>query len=275
MMIINIHRSPCRRTWTNSNVQAMYGRITSHRIIWRYSSRSGGRMIKKWWKKIDRIVTAPLLYYLILICASCFAFVVTEYSKDTEYIRIIKNVGYGIFGSTFVAFLIDYASTKRKKDHDIKELYVLTHTLRSIAKELLKFRIKHGGILDAQYKDVEYNKWVLELPKYEVDCNGGKRHLHELMSTLLELLLNAAVSLKENSVLLANNSCLPDYFFIYLDRLILATKTMLDEGECLEAHLFIITIEDVLESIAGIMPEFQHILFDKWNPSEIVQIFKE
>ncbi len=78
-------------------------------------------------KKLKNFVSTPWpIYFVIIILASTLVFIGHVNGAETSCMKeICKNLGYGIAGSFWVAFLIDIATTsgKRRKDScDMKEL---------------------------------------------------------------------------------------------------------------------------------------------------------
>ena len=85
------------------------------------------KMIKQIWRKLNRIVSAPIWCYIILLLLSFILIGISlGLSEENTFGNILVNFGYGLFGSTFVAILIDYGATIRQRKNDQKEFFLLT-----------------------------------------------------------------------------------------------------------------------------------------------------
>ena len=92
-------------------------------------------MIKRTWRKLNRIVSAPILCYLTLLLLSFILIGVSlGLSENNTFGNILVNFGYGIFGSTFVAILIDYGATIRQSKNDQKDFFLFTKDLKEAIK---------------------------------------------------------------------------------------------------------------------------------------------
>jgi len=124
-------------------------------------------MLKKVWVKINKTVSAPMWCYLILVLLA-FAMITAPllFSRDNSFFIIITNLGYGIFGSTFVAYLVDYGATVRKRVNDQKEFFLLTKDLREAIDNFISFRNRYNHILPKADRTLSYKDWLKKIEKF-------------------------------------------------------------------------------------------------------------
>jgi len=76
---------------------------------------------------------------------------------------ILRNLGYGVFGSTFVAVLVDLGSTKRQRNNDQKAFIMLSMDLKDAIENLLFLRGRFNHIPGKKYEQIPYRKWLMKI----------------------------------------------------------------------------------------------------------------
>lgn len=226
-------------------------------------------MFKRMWRKLNRIVSAPILCYLILILLSfVLVGVPLLFSDSNVFGNIITNFGYGIFGSTFVSVLIDYGATIRQRNNDQKEFFLLTKDLKEAINNLVSFRNEYNHVLAEKYREIAYDKWIYKIAAIRFESDGHNSSLLVVIKTYFQIILEMAEMLDNKSSILVNNLCLPDDFIYNLGQLILYTKMALGNEKNNDDISFRLGTTFMLAIIPLLFPEYKSILFEKWNDSE-------
>lgn len=233
-------------------------------------------MLKRMWRKLNSIVSAPIWCYLILILLSLILVgVPLLFSESNSFGNIITNFGYGIFGSTFVAILIDYGATIRQRKNDQKEFFLLTKDLKEAINNLIVFRNEYNHVLAEKYREITYDKWIYKIAAIRFEFDGHNSSLLVVIKTYFKIILEMAEILDNKSSILINNLCLPDDFIYNLGQLILYTKMALGNEKEDEEISFRLGTKFMFSIIPLLFPEYKSILFEKWNNSDKQQISED
>lgn len=225
-------------------------------------------MIKRIWRKLNRIVSAPILCYLTLLLLSFILIGVSlGLSEKNTVGNILVNFGYGIFGSTFVAILIDYGATIRQRKNDQKDFFLLTKDLKEAINNLITFRNEYNHVLGEKYREIAYNKWIHKIAAVRFEFDGHDSSLLVVIKAYYKIILEMAELLDDKSSILVNNLYLPDDFIYNLGQLILYTKMALDDEKGNDYTAFKLGMDCMLARIPLLFPEYKSILFETWNDS--------
>ena len=168
--------------------------------------------------KIDAAVSAPAICYAGLLLTSIVFIVISVICTDTFLLDgFFTNLGYGIFCSTFVAVLVDYGATKRKKEKDNNDYRSFTMKVKQNINSLIDFRI-HNEFKYKELSRLTYCQWISGLFNIESTAPEYKKIRTEFID-ICKRLLFSVLSLKDYSGILAGNFYLPDRFFNHLDNL--------------------------------------------------------
>jgi|GEM_PF-6054295 len=224
-------------------------------------------MLKRVWVKINKTVSAPMWCYLILILLA-FAMITVPllFSSDNNFSIIITNLGYGVFGSTFVAYLIDYGATVRKRVNDQKEFFLLTKDLREAIDNFISFRNRYNHILPKADRTLSYEEWLKKIDKieFEFEFDGQKTSLFVLNKTNFIIVLEMAKTLESKAILLADNLWLPNDFMFNLGELVKNLNSALRDENRFDDFAFKLQISDVLKEISLLFPEYKRLLLEEW-----------
>lgn len=225
-------------------------------------------MIKRIWRKLNRIVSAPILCYLTLLLLSFILIGVSlGLSEKNTVGNILVNFGYGIFGSTFVAILIDYGATIRQRKNDQKDFFLLTKDLKEAINNLIAFRNEYNHVLGEKYREIAYNKWIHKIAAVRFEFDGHDSLLLVVIKAYYKIILEMAELLDDKSSILVNNLYLPDDFIYNLGQLILYTKMALADEKENDYTAFKLGTDCMLARIPLLFPEYKSILFETWNDS--------
>ena len=231
--------------------------------------------VKKLWMKLNRMVSAPLLCYLILILLS-FVLIGTPllFPNNGKIFTIMTNFGYVIFGSNIVAFLIDYGASIRKYESDRKEFFLLSKDLRTSVDNLITFRRHYNNIFPDECRRLSYKKWLYKLECAEFEFDGHKSSLLVVVKMYLRIVLSMAEILDSKATLLVNNLCLPENFIYNLDKLIIDLRISVGDKDSVDNLALRLAMPDIIDNISLLFPEYKSIFCDDWKNFDECSAFK-
>lgn len=223
-------------------------------------------MLKRTWAKINKTVSSPMWCYLsLIIVAFAMILVPLMFPGGNAVLTIVTNLGYGIFGSTFVAYLIDYGATVRKSANDQKEFFLLTKDLKETIENLISFRNRYNHLLPKADRMLPYEAWLKNIDRIPFEFDGHQSSLFAMNKTNFIFVLRMAKILESKSVLLVDNLSLPNDFLFNLGELVKNLNSALEDEERFNDFAFRLQISDVLKGIALLFPEYKHLLFEEWD----------
>lgn len=221
----------------------------------------------KIWKTINTSVAAPVICYIILFFASILFLVIAAFIKESPIVGILTNIGYGVFCSTCVAALVDYGTTRRKKERDSYIYYVMTQKLKRAIHRFIVFRLELNNSLDSEIASLKYSKWATHLFIQKEDENEEYKDRRELFIGFCESLLSRAEAIKEYSSVLAGNNSLKENFFYDLDELINCARFIVHNRNIGKYHS-----EELFSIICRIFPEYYKVFQNDWDNQSMSMI---
>lgn len=216
-------------------------------------------------RDFDQMFSASVLCYIILLIISLVLIAVSLFFTAMNPILkdILRNFGYGIFGSTFVAVLVDLGSTKRQRNNDQKAFLVLSRDFKDAIENLLFLRGKFNHILGEKYEQIPYRKWLMKIATVRLKSDDCEEPFLTIIKRNYEVLYKAADLLNRKSSILATNLCVPKDFIHNLDELILYTRYAID---FLESE-FSISTAFMIVNIIKLFPEYHDDFLGTWDAS--------
>lgn len=108
-------------------------------------------------------ISIPFWVYIVLITLSLLLVFSGLFHTITciNVFEILCNIGYGLLGSTLVAFFIDLANAKKKSSHDLEILRILSAEYRSAFLDLRDCVI---SVAETRYgtdgQKRTFNEWI-------------------------------------------------------------------------------------------------------------------
>lgn len=222
-------------------------------------------MLKKFRKRINKTVSVPAWCYLILFLLSmAMVFVPFLLLQGDSIGNLFANLGYGIFGSTFVAFLIDCANTIRQRKNDQKDFALLTKDLKEAVYNLVEFREKYNNLVQKSYRNLPYVEWMYKMGDITFEFDEHSFSLLIEIKFYLRVILEMSKKLERQSVILVNNLFIPEDFFYNLGQLITEIEVVVSDGNGDEFALRLFA-SSIFEKIQNIFPEYKSFWFDEWK----------
>lgn len=220
-------------------------------------------MKKRW--DFDQMFSAPVLCYIILLIISFVLIAVSLFftAMNPTLKDILRNFGYGIFGSTFVAVLVDLGSTKRQRNNDQKAFLILSRDLKDAIENLLFLRGRFNHIPGEKYEQIPYRKWLMKIATVRLKSDDCEEPFLTIIKRNYEVLYKTADLLNRKSAILATNLCVPKDFIHNLDELILYTRHAIDFPE----SEFSISTAFMIVTIIKLFPEYHDDFLGTWDAS--------
>ncbi len=225
-------------------------------------------MFKSLWEKLNRIVSTSILCYLFLILLSFALVGIPLFFESNIFCNIITNFGYGIFGSTFVAILIDCSNTIRQRNQDQKEFFLLTNDLREAIDNLVSFRNRYNHLVPKEYRGLPYNQWIYQLDTVKFEFDGHETTMFIMVKTYFTIILEMAKTTDSKSIILANNLYSPDNFVYNLEQLIKYLEMSLMNEQGKENFSLRLGIPCVLENCSLLFPAYKNVFFSEWTANK-------
>ena len=205
------------------------------------SSKDTMILIKK-----SKFVTVPIQYYLLLFLLAIILISISLLIPDKSVLEmswsdgtentgpllihlsngsimhsLFANFGYGIFGSTFVAFLVDIGATRRQGIDEKNTFLSLTYDLKKTITALIQYRTGYEQDFKIYTDDTPFYKWVLAKHESRSQLKGHniRPFKEEVVNSILPMSSKAEL-LKQNAVILGTNSNINEKFIHDLDILI-------------------------------------------------------
>ena len=225
-------------------------------------------------KGANNIVAVPLFWYVILTILSISLIIISALISESSPVKsIVSNIGYGIFCSTFVAALVDYGATKRKKEKDLSDYVNFCHFFIVAVFEIIIFRIRYGQYPAKSDSTVDYPEWATSLLNLQPKDDGYNLSLNEEFIERCKLLLQRAIDLKENAYILVDNVYLKDDFFYNLDVLIKLLKYIV-ENRKIDSSTYKAVLYKMFDEIVKLFPVFEDALLGEWESSKIMSRYQ-
>lgn len=229
-------------------------------------------MIKKAWRKLNRLFAAPILcYFILLILSFCFLMASFRYTGKSEMSTFFGNLGYGLLGSTFVALLIDFSTSLRRIDEDKLQYLRITKDLRLSISLLIRFRFKYDKLGKPSCKDLVYQEWFSEVSNLRGKHNGQEYPVYEIFQEYCKPLLEHAKKLKEKTNDLADNLYLNyrfddiQVYFILIDMLIKSLEMLLENSNPGSGYVGVIG-----QCLCIMFPEAKNVFKRKWMSKKML-----
>ena len=220
---------------------------------------------EKSWKTINNSVAVPAICYIILISLSIFSLIIAAFIKESPLEGILTNIGYGVFCSSCVAALVDYGTTRRKKERDAYVYCIMTGRLKATVDLFVSLRLKLNSFLDldSEVVSLEYYKWAAHFFIQKEDEIKEYKEIREILIGLCKKLLSNAEAIKEYSSVLAGNYSLKENFFAVLDDLIYCSRWIVEKNDINEYRF-----ADLINSICEIYPQYSRVFKYHWDNNE-------
>lgn len=220
-------------------------------------------------QKKKHFFTVPFFYYLCLLIASILLIILPFLfpSINPNINHIIENFGFGIWGSTFVAILVDYGTTRKQSKADSFIFNMITQDLRHSINGLLLFRRHYNNMFEEKYRKLPYYIWITESATQTIESGYGNKELFlDIIINAFKPILDSALLLNEKCGILANNSYAPTNFINDLSDYIITTKSTFKEYEN-KGEFLLIGYGESLVKLINLFPNLRDTFIEEWDTS--------